>query len=41
MLLEGRIDRADIYDENDDIYINVIDYKSGVEEFDLSDAYYG
>lgn len=41
MLLEGRIDRADIYDENDDVYINVIDYKSGVENFDLSDAFYG
>jgi ATP-dependent helicase/nuclease subunit B len=41
MLLEGRIDRADLYREEDDAYINVIDYKSGVESFDLSDAWYG
>jgi ATP-dependent helicase/nuclease subunit B len=41
MLLEGRIDRADICKVEDDVYINVIDYKSGAESFDLSDAWYG
>jgi ATP-dependent helicase/nuclease subunit B len=41
MLLEGRIDRADVYQQEDSVYLNVIDYKSGVESFDLSDAYYG
>lgn len=41
LLLEGRIDRADIYREGEDVYINVIDYKSGFENFDLSDAYFG
>lgn len=41
MLLEGRIDRADICQLEDDFYINVIDYKSGVESFDLSDAWFG
>ena len=41
MLLEGRIDRADICQLEEDFYINVIDYKSGVESFDLSDAWFG
>lgn len=41
MLLEGRIDRADICQMEEDFYINVIDYKSGVESFDLSDAWFG
>ncbi|NLC45065.1 MAG: ATP-dependent helicase/deoxyribonuclease subunit B, partial [Clostridiales bacterium] len=41
MLLEGRIDRADIYQADENLYINVIDYKSGAESFDLSDAWFG
>ncbi|NLO83509.1 MAG: helicase-exonuclease AddAB subunit AddB [Clostridiales bacterium] len=41
ILLEGRIDRADIYIDGKDVYINVIDYKSGNQNFDLSDAYFG
>ncbi|MFA6697817.1 MAG: helicase-exonuclease AddAB subunit AddB [Eubacteriales bacterium] len=41
LLLEGQIDRADIYEEDQDIYINVIDYKSGSNAFDLSEAYIG
>ncbi len=41
MYLEGRIDRADIYREGEDAYLSVVDYKSGTESFDLSDAYYG
>jgi ATP-dependent helicase/nuclease subunit B len=41
LFLEGRIDRADIYQQDDSVYVNVIDYKSGIESFDLSDAYYG
>ena len=41
MFLEGRIDRADIYETDEDLYVNVIDYKSGAESFDLSDAWFG
>ena len=41
MLLEGRIDRCDIYERENDLFINVIDYKSGAESFDLSDAWFG
>lgn len=41
LYLEGRIDRADIYEEGDDTYVRVIDYKTGGKTFNLSDAYYG
>lgn len=41
MILEGFIDRVDIYEEEDKLYLRVIDYKSGAKTFDLSDLYYG
>ncbi|HHV12025.1 MAG TPA: helicase-exonuclease AddAB subunit AddB [Clostridiales bacterium] len=39
--LTGRIDRLDIYEEADRVYVRVIDYKSGNTYFDLSSVYYG
>jgi ATP-dependent helicase/nuclease subunit B len=39
--LEGRIDRVDIFNEEDSEYIKIIDYKSGNKEFSLSDVYNG
>ncbi|MCF0230021.1 MAG: PD-(D/E)XK nuclease family protein, partial [Parasporobacterium sp.] len=36
----GRIDRVDIYDAGD-IYVRVIDYKSGKKKFDIKDIYTG
>ncbi len=39
--LEGRIDRVDIYDDDESAYIKVIDYKSGHKEFSLSEVYQG
>lgn len=41
MRLSGRLDRMDLYEDEEHIYIKVIDYKSGVTEFDLSSVYYG
>jgi len=41
LYLEGRIDRADLYEDADAGYVRVIDYKTGRKTFDLSDAYYG
>ena len=41
LYLEGRIDRADIYEGSDGTYVRVIDYKTGRKTFDLSDAYHG
>lgn len=41
MNLRGTIDRIDIYETDDDIYIKIIDYKSGNKKFDISDVYNG
>ena len=41
MRLQGRIDRIDTAQEGDRIYVKVIDYKSGSQQFDLTDLYYG
>jgi ATP-dependent helicase/nuclease subunit B len=41
ILLEGRIDRVDLFTGEDGTYVKVIDYKSGDKEFSLSDVYYG
>lgn len=37
----GKIDRIDMLEKNGKTYIRIIDYKSGVCEFSLSDVYYG
>lgn len=39
--LIGRIDRLDLFNEQNGEYIRIIDYKSGNKEFSLSDVYYG
>lgn len=39
--LRGRIDRVDKAALNNKIYLRVVDYKSGVDKFDLEDIYYG
>ncbi|MBN2796500.1 MAG: helicase-exonuclease AddAB subunit AddB [Clostridia bacterium] len=41
LLLEGRIDRIDLYEENHKWYVKVIDYKSGSQKFSLSEVYQG
>lgn len=41
MRLKGRIDRVDIYEEEEEIYVKIIDYKSGGTTFQLEDFYYG
>lgn len=41
ILLEGRIDRIDLYEENNKWYVKVIDYKSGSQKFSLSEVYQG
>lgn len=41
MMLEGQIDRVDVYDLNGKKYIKVIDYKSGSKKFSLSEVYQG
>lgn len=39
--LRGRIDRIDICEEDDKVYVKIIDYKSGTKSFDITAAYYG
>ena len=41
MLLRGRIDRIDTRQEEDRLYVRVVDYKSGSQTFDLVSVYYG
>lgn len=41
MRLSGRIDRLDTYEDDDHIYVKVVDYKSGKKDFDLVTVYYG
>ncbi len=41
MQLQGRIDRVDKAEDNDNIYLRIIDYKSSSREIDLNEVYYG
>ncbi len=41
MRLQGRIDRLDLYEDENHVYVKIIDYKSGSATFDLSSVYYG
>lgn len=41
MRLKGRIDRIDTAEDDEHVYVKVIDYKSGNKQFDLAALYYG
>lgn len=41
MILEGRIDRIDVYEDDGKSYINIIDYKSAKKDIVLSDVING
>lgn len=41
LILGGKIDRVDLYEENGTQYVRVIDYKTGKKEFDLGKLLYG
>lgn len=41
MALQGTIDRIDTYEEEEQLYVKIIDYKSGNTQFDVVDLYYG
>lgn len=38
---DGRVDRVDLFEDGDNLFVKVIDYKSGNKKFDLVDTYYG
>ncbi len=37
----GRIDRMDLYETEEKVYVKIIDYKTGNTHFDLTSLYYG
>ena len=37
MRLRGKIDRVDICEDEDNVYVKVIDYKTGAKAFDLGE----
>ena len=41
MRLRGRIDRIDVAENGENLYVKIIDYKSGHRKFDLAALYYG
>ncbi len=41
MQLRGKIDRLDIFDDGKNIYVKVMDYKSGHKKFSFKELYYG
>lgn len=41
MKLRGRIDRIDTCEDEEHVYVKIIDYKSGNKKFDLAALYYG
>ena len=41
MKLVGKIDRVDLCHEGDNVYVKVMDFKSGKHDFDLAYVYYG
>lgn len=41
MRLRGKIDRIDLCEDEENVYVKVIDYKTGVKAFDLGELYYG
>ena len=41
MYLRGRIDRLDTYEDGNNLYVKVMDYKSGQQQFQLAAFYYG
>ena len=41
MQFRGRIDRVDLFEDADHVYVKIIDYKSGAQKFDLAAIYRG
>ena len=39
--LQGRIDRIDTLDLDENTYVRIVDYKTGAKKFDLNEVYYG
>lgn len=40
-LMSGTIDRVDICENGTDVYVRIIDYKTGKKDFNIVKTYYG
>lgn len=41
LLMQGKIDRIDICEDEENVYVRVVDYKTGKSDFDLLQTFYG
>ena len=41
VIVRGTVDRVDVFEQNGDKYVRIVDYKSGAKKFSLEDVYYG
>lgn len=41
LLLNGQIDRVDLYEEDGKVYVKILDYKSGERDIDVTNVYHG
>ena len=41
MKLDGKIDRVDLYEDPEHVYVKVMDFKSGAHRFNIASLYYG
>ena len=41
MTLNGKIDRMDLCEEDEKVFLKIIDYKSGSTKFDLTSVFHG
>lgn len=41
IILNGQIDRLDVYENENNVYVKITDYKSGQKAFSLQDVFYG
>lgn len=41
MILRGKIDRVDTYEDEEHVYVKIVDYKTGKQVFDLGELCYG
>ncbi|MFQ9894729.1 MAG: PD-(D/E)XK nuclease family protein [Lachnospira sp.] len=39
--MQGKIDRIDICEDDNNVYVRVVDYKTGKSDFDLLKTFYG
>lgn len=39
--VKGKIDRIDTFEEDSNLYVRIIDYKTGAKKFSIKDIYYG